>query len=253
MIPPDDRGFTLGDGLFETVLAEGGVLRDWDAHMARLAQGVAILGLPRPAADVVRVEAERALGACGAARAAVRVSWSAGSGGRGLDRPADIAPRLVVTAAAPPRPEGPARLAWSSLRRNEHSPASRCKTLAYLDNVLARREAKAAGADEALLLNTAGQVAGGAAANLFWIADGRLHTPALACGVLDGIMRRRVLAAAAALGVEVLERVAGPESVDAADAVFLTNVLIRVRPAGLRLAAARHPLVEALARAAERV
>jgi branched-chain amino acid aminotransferase/4-amino-4-deoxychorismate lyase len=163
------------------------------------------------------------------ARAAVRVTWTAGSGGRGLDRPARPAPRLSVTAAAAAKPVGPARLALSSVRRNDQSPASRLKTLAYLDNVLARAEARDRGADEAVMLNTAGEVACAAAANLFWLAGDRLFTPALACGVLAGVTRATVIAAAPALGLSVAEVRAGPEALSQADAVFLTNSLIGVR------------------------
>lgn len=228
MIAPDDRGLLLGDGLFETVLARGGELVALGAHLDRLAAGCAVLGLPAP--DVLEAEAlmRRALSEAGleAARAAVRLTWTAGSGGRGLDRPAETAPRLLATAAASAVPAAPARLVVGSVRRNEGSPASRLKTLSYLDNVLARREALAAGADEAVMLNGRGQVACAAAANLFWVRDGELFTPALDCGVLDGIVRRQVMAA-----VAVTEVAAGVEALARAEAVFLTNSLIGVRAA----------------------
>src|SRR5690606_1825692 len=109
------------------------------------------------------------------------------------------------------------------------SPASRLKTLAYVDNVLARREARAVGADEAVMLNGSGEVACAAAANLFWLAGGRLFTPALECGVLAGVARGAVIAAAPSLGLEVAEVRAGLEAAQAADAVFLTNSLVGVR------------------------
>lgn len=233
MIPPDDRGLTLGDGLFETLLAKDGRLAAPDPHLARLAAGCDALGLPTP--DPVRAldVMARALDEAGLnqGRAAVRLTLTAGSGGRGLDRPQRLAPRMFATAAPSPRPATPARLALAQVRRNAASPASRLKTLAYLDNVLARREAQAAGADEALMLNTDGELACAAAANLFWIREGRLHTPALECGVLAGIMRAAVIAEAGRLGVEVVEDRAGAEVLAAADAVFLTNSLIGVRPA----------------------
>lgn len=231
MIPPDDRGFTLGDGLFETVLARGGDLVRPDAHLDRLAAGCAALGLPALDRDAATREMRRALAkSClGEARAAVRLTLTAGAGGRGLDRPAEIQPRLVATAAPAPMPQGPARLATALVRRNDRSPAARLKSLAYLDNVLARAEARAAGADEALMLNTRDELACAGAANLFWIAEGALFTPALACGALAGTMRAQVLAAAAALGLSAQEAVAGRAALDGAEAVFLTNALIGVR------------------------
>eukprot|EP01030_Chromulinospumella_sphaerica_P018344 gene18344-18201_t len=109
---------------------------------------------------------------------------------------------MFATASASPAPAGPAVLVTVGVRRNEHSPASRLKTLSYLDNVLARREA---GGAEALMLNTAGEIACAAVANLFWVRDGRLFTPALDCGVLDGIMRGVVIDRARAKGIAVEE------------------------------------------------
>jgi branched-subunit amino acid aminotransferase/4-amino-4-deoxychorismate lyase len=251
--PFDDRGLTLGDGLFETVLAKQGRLASFDAHAARLARGCAALGLPAPGAARLRSAAETAIAAAGlaGARAAVRLTWTAGSGGRGLERPAAPEPRLIAAAAASPAPVGSVSLVLASIRRNPSSPTSRLKTLAYLDNVLARREAVAAGADEAVMLNTMGELACAAAANLFWVSEGRLFTPALRCGVLDGIVRAEALRQAALTGVTVIEAHEGPEALAAADAVFITNSLIGVRPAARFGARAYAPngLVERLAQA----
>lgn len=245
VLPIDDRGFLLGDGLFETVLFRAGEPVLWDAHLARLGRGCQALGLPAPDAGKLEAEAARALKdrRLGTARAAVRLTWTAGSGGRGLSRPEPPAPRLIVSAAAAPRPETPATVMVSSVRRNARSPSARLKTLAYLDNVLARREAEAEGADEALMLNTAGHAACASAANLFWITDGSLHTPSLACGVLDGVMRARVLKAA-----PVLEARANLDALLKCEAAFLTNSLIGIRT--IRVLAGRflqpHPMIGAL-------
>jgi branched-chain amino acid aminotransferase/4-amino-4-deoxychorismate lyase len=227
-IPLDDRGFTLGDGLFETVLAQDGRLALWREHVDRLSRGCATLGLPTPREDTLRRHALAALDEAGlrTGRAAVRLSWSAGGGGRGLDRPGQPAPRLVVQAAPAPLPAGPARLVTVSVRRNQRSPISRLKTLSYLDQVLARREAAAAGGDEALMLNGAGMLACAAAANIFWLAKGVLHTPSLECGVLDGLVRARLIASAP---MEVRQSHSGREALDDAEAIFLTNCLIGVR------------------------
>lgn len=253
LLEPTDRGFTLGDGLFETVLAVRGRLVRLQAHLDRLAAGCAALGLPvpDPAAAEAVMQAALAQAGLGEARAALRLSLTAGSGGRGLDRPSTPKPLLIATAAPAPRPEAPARLATAQVRRNDASPASRLKTLSYLDNVLARREARARGADEALMLNTRGELACAAAANLFWVAEGRLFTPALDCGVLAGTLRRAVLDQAEAWGIEAVEIAAGPDALAAAEAVFLTNALIGVRPVAEADGRAfpPHPLVERLSAA----
>jgi len=249
-VPGDDRGLLLGDGLFETLLAKDGELIDLAAHLDRLAEGCATFGLPSPDRREAEGLMRRAVAGVAAPRVAVRLTLTAGSGGRGLDRPGAPVARLLASASVSILAEGPARLALSGVRRNEGSPASRLKTLAYLDNVLAREEARARGADEAMMLNNRGEVACAAAANLFWLRDGRLFTPALDCGVLAGVMRARVMGASAALGVEVAEVAAGLEDLSGAQAVFLTNSLIGVRPVSSLDGVAYAPsaLVERLAR-----
>ncbi|MBU1378482.1 MAG: aminotransferase class IV [Alphaproteobacteria bacterium] len=253
-IPLDDRGFTLGHGLFETVLWADGVLAHWEAHVERLDRGCRALRLPLPERAVVRAAAESALVAAETPkRAAVRLNWSAGSGDRGLDPPSDPRPRLTASAAALGPPPGPARLITAHVRRNDRSPASRLKTLSYLDNVIARAEARDAGADEALMLNTAGEVACAAAANVFWVRHEEVFTPDLDCGVLDGIMRREVIAACHALGVPVQEVYANLGRVAGAP-MFITNSLAGVRPVanldGRELPGS--PLITAIAKAISR-
>lgn len=249
-MPLDDRGLLLGDGLFETILAKNGWLALWDEHLARMTAGCAVLGLPAPDPDQAARLCDAAIDSAGLgqSRAAVRLTLTAGSGGRGLDRPADPAPRLFATAALSEKPVGPVRLVTATVRRNAQSPASRLKTLSYLDNVLARREA---GGDEALMLNTAGEVACAAAANLFWIAGGVLHTPALACGVLDGVFRRWVIGAAKAQDIGLREVQAPRADLDAAEGMFLTNSLIGVRAVSALdgRAVADHPMTGQIAAA----
>ena len=248
-IPPNDRGFTLGDGLFETVLADRGRLVLWAEHMARLARGCDALGLPAPDAERCAEAAAAALAEAGLEdmRAAVRLSWTAGPGGRGLERPAALQPALIVTAAPSPADSSPISLATVGVRRNPASPVSRLKTLAYLDNVLARREARAAGADEALMLETGGSLACAAAANLFWIEGDRLFTPAIDCGVLAGTVRATLLDRFGALEVSATRG-----ALDRADGVFVTNSLAGVRPVRRvdgRDYGADHPLIQACAAA----
>jgi branched-chain amino acid aminotransferase/4-amino-4-deoxychorismate lyase len=226
-IPSDDRGLTLGVGLFETILVSEGEPAFWDDHMQRLARGCALLRLPAPDAKACAYAAHDVLRPhAGLLRAALRLTWTGGSGARGLAGPRHPQPRLIASAAPAPDPPASITLATSTIRRNPSSPASRLKTLSYLDNVAAREAALAAGADEALLLSTDGFLSGGAAANLFWYRHGILFTPALDCGVLDGIMRTQILRAARAAGVTTLEVRARPEELQACEGAFLTNSLI---------------------------
>jgi branched-subunit amino acid aminotransferase/4-amino-4-deoxychorismate lyase len=230
-VDASDRGLLLGDGLFETLLWRDGRLVMFEAHARRMQAGCEALSLPAPDPDELRRAGEAAVREAGldGARAAVRLTWTAGPGGRGLDRPETMRPRLIATAAPAPSTQTAVLLTTVSVRRNEGSPASRLKTLAYLDNVLARAEARAGGADEALILNNRGEVACAAAANLFWAREGVLFTPALSCGVLEGIVRAAALRAAPGLGLAVMEVAAERSALDRAEGLFLTNSLIGVR------------------------
>lgn len=218
-IAPSDRGFTLGDGLFETLAVHGGEMARLPAHLARLAAGARVLGLPVPPFDLPQV-ATALLQANGLSDAVLRLTLTRGTGPRGVLPPAQPSPTLLVTAAPMAAPAGPARLVVATVtRRNEHSPLSRIKSLNYLDNILARQEAQARGADDALLLNTQGRVAESTIANVFLVLEGALVTPPLSEGALPGVMRAEILARGAA------ERPIAVDDLAAASEVFLTSSL----------------------------
>jgi len=123
----------------------------------------------------------------------------------------------------------PCRLGLSSIRRNEHAPSSRLKTLSYMDAIMAAREVRAE-ADEALMLNTAGHVASVTTGNVFLVKDGRLITPSLDQGILPGIMRRLVVEAAKVQHMAVEERSVAVQELQSADGLFCTNSLRFIRP-----------------------
>jgi branched-subunit amino acid aminotransferase/4-amino-4-deoxychorismate lyase len=206
-VPTDDRGLLLGDGLFATLIAINGTLQDFEAHYQRLMEGCEAVDLPLIGReDMQRVCSEAVnLQASSQTDLVVRFTLTAGSGGRGLMRPEALHLRAFARAFDRPRPPAHLSLGLAMIRRNEFSPTSRHKTLNYLDNVLARAAAVRRGFDDALMLNTKGEVACISAGNLFWFEDGCLITPALACGVRDGVMRHRVIEAARALRIDVKE------------------------------------------------
>ncbi|MGH6820884.1 MAG: aminotransferase class IV, partial [Methylocella sp.] len=124
----------------------------------------------------------------------------------------------------------PVRLVTSTVRRNEFAPSSRLKTLSYIDAIAAAREASAKDADDALMLNTPGNLASTTIANLFLLKGDRLITPALNQAILPGIMRRVLLDEASSLGLKPVERAIAPHELGEAEAVFLTNSLRLLRP-----------------------
>ncbi len=221
-IDPADRGFLLGDGVFETLLAAGGVLPHAARHLARLRDGAALLGIPVAWDDAALLDGMAAVAArVPAARVAVRATLTRGPGLRGILPPAVVSPTLLITAAPAPAPLPPARVVIATgTRRNEHSPLSRIKSLNYLDSILARAEAAQLAADDAILLNTAGRVAEASAGNVFLVIEGRCVTPPVADGALPGIARALLLEAGTAI-----EAPLWPDDVWRAEAGFIANSL----------------------------
>jgi branched-chain amino acid aminotransferase len=225
-IDPADRGYTLGDGVFETIAVRRNAVRHLALHLARFRAGANLLGIPLPGDD------QHIAGMIGAAitgndvkECVVRMTLTRGPGVRGLATPPQPTPTLLITVAPLPPPADPAKVIIAkSTRRNEHSPLSRIKHTNYLDNILARREAEAAGADDALLLNTAGRVAESTVANIFVLVDGFMLTPPVGDGALPGIMRGEAIKLAKGEEGEVT-----PEKLMRASEVFLTNAL-GIRP-----------------------
>jgi branched-chain amino acid aminotransferase/4-amino-4-deoxychorismate lyase len=222
-IDPSDRGFTLGDGLFETLRARAGRILWFDDHLARLREGAAILGIPVPL-DAARIgEGLNALlAAAGFDDAALRLTLTRGpSATRGLWPPGEpVRPTLLATVAARVVLPRPRLIVAAETRRNEGSPLSRVKVLGYADNLLARREAIARAADDAILLNNRDRVTCATVGNLFLRLDGAWVTPPLADGVLPGLARARLIprlgAREESIPVGALDRV---------EAVLLTNSL----------------------------
>jgi branched-chain amino acid aminotransferase len=224
-----DRGLLLGDGVFETMAVHRGRVFDLDAHLARLANGLGVLGFAQ-AVDLVKLRTGIAhyLASEEAAAAVLRLTVTRGPGPRGLPPPEAPRPAIFMTLAPMPSAREPLSLHVATVtRRNEHSPLSRIKALPYLDNVLALSEARARGADDALMLNTRGTIACAAAANVFMIRDGHLETPPVCDGALPGTMRALVLSLAKAAGLAPAERSLDVSGLGEADHVFLTNSVSR--------------------------
>ena len=205
-VPLQDRGLLLADGLFETVLIQAGQPLLLEAHLQRWQASAALLAMAPPP-DAAQLEpligeaierlglGERS-GRCGA----LRLNWSRGNGpGRGIDlavadEPGDHGHRfwLQLSPCTPTFGPQTAHLSRHE-RRNGASRLSRCKTFAYGQAIQVRQEAREAGADEGLLLGSAGDLCCGAVANLLIRQGGRWLTPPLSSGCLPGVMRGRAL------------------------------------------------------------
>lgn len=233
-IDPLDRGLLLGDGLFETMIARHGKVVLFEPHMQRLSHGATLLGIKLPfSTQGLGHACEDLLEAAAllkAERVAMRLTLTRGPGPRGLSLPDTSHPTVLITAAQATLPPHSVSLATSSIRRNSYSPAARIKALPYLDNVLAKEEARKLGAGDALMLDSDGHVASTAMANIFFWEGERLVTPSLAGPVLPGITRATVLECARSMKINVAEESASPERLIRAQGLFITNSLMGLVP-----------------------
>lgn len=229
-IPVVDHGLLYGDGVFEGMRALHGTPFRLAAHLDRLAYGARALHLTLPGGLAhMREVVTRTLAAHGGDEVYLRLIVTRGDGPLGVDPGTCSKPRVICIAdtialySEDKRARG-LSLVTSSLRR----PAAdvldpRVKTLNYLNNVLAKAEARRQQADDALLLNASGHVAEASVANVFVVRGGKLLTPPTTDGALDGITRGAVLELAPALGIPCEVRTLGRMDLFAADEAFLTG------------------------------
>jgi branched-chain amino acid aminotransferase len=188
-----DHGLTVGDGVFETTKVVDGTPFALSRHLLRLQSSARGLGLPDPDLDLVRhAVADVLLENDTTEPLRLRITYTGGVSPLGSDR-GDSAPTLVV-AVAPLKVWAPtAELATVPWPRNERAPTAGLKTTSYADNVIALAYAKARGASEAVLANTAGHLCEGTGSNVFVILGGQISTPPLSSGCLAGVSRALVL------------------------------------------------------------
>jgi branched-chain amino acid aminotransferase len=130
---------------------------------------------------------------------------------------------LILTGDARPVPEEGLALTVSPHRINTFSPLAGLKSINYLEHLLAWEEARARQFDEAVMLNERGEIVSATMANIFWVSDGVLHTPALTTSCLRGTTRSCVLELAADLSVPVVESTSDLSRLGDAEEIFLTS------------------------------
>jgi branched-chain amino acid aminotransferase len=242
-----DRGFQLGDGVFETLRARGGASTELREHLARLRGSAEGLGIELPA-DTER-QVEEGIAALLAAEgldgrdgdASIRITVSRGDyRARGLlPTGGDHSPTIAIQAWPVPPPPADhlsrgLHLVTSSVRRDPENPLAALKTTSRADYVFARLEARRAGADDALFLTIDGNLSEATSANLFLIratlAGTELATPALACAILPGTTRSWILTWAAAAGLQATEAWLTTRDLAEADEAFVSSSVAGILP-----------------------
>ena len=229
-----DYGFLFGFGLYETVRAYNGKVFRLDNHLARLRYSGARLGIiiqPK----LIREAVKDVIKANGFKQTRLRISVSIGEGTMSPDLDSCKQPTIAVLASEYKLPsrekyQNGYKIVLSAIRRSSLSPVTYLKSGNTMENMLARRDAKDAGADEAFFLNEKNYLTEAAGSNLFIIKDSILKTPRYESGILPGVTRVVVFELAARLGIKVREVNLKLIDLLQADEVFITNSLIEIVP-----------------------
>ncbi len=231
-IATDDRGWLLGDGAFETLRCYKGQVFALNEHWQRLLGALQFLGITldldvcEVAAIIKRLLIEnqrKQQDSC------VRITVSRGSGVRGLVPANDVQPTVLITVSPLPSFGGTLTLCVADFPINECSPLRAFKTLNYLEAIVAARQAKAKGYDDAIFLNTRSQVVGTTIGNIFIVENDVLFTPPCSVGCLPGITRQWIIQIAGKLGVVCKEQNISFKQLQAADEVFVCNSLREIQ------------------------
>jgi branched-subunit amino acid aminotransferase/4-amino-4-deoxychorismate lyase len=243
-----DRGFQLGDGIFETLRVRGAHPTELDEHVARLRRSAAGLDIPLPdgvdrmlASGISELLAADGLDGP-AGDASVRITVSRGPfRGRGLLPPDETVAATIaiqawpVVAAPADHLERGLRLVTSAVRRDPANPLATLKTTSRADYVYARLEARRAGADDALFMTIDDHLSEGTTANIFLVRqapDGtaELATPSLDCAILPGTTRSWLLAWGVRAGLRACEGRLTRADLAGADEAFLSSSVAGILP-----------------------
>ncbi|HLF99228.1 MAG TPA: aminotransferase class IV [Acidimicrobiia bacterium] len=248
-ISPFDHGFIVGDGVFETLTTVRGVPFAWTRHYERLTRSAAGLGLAPPPSDDLRSAVDAVREANALAEARIRITVTSGPGPLGSDRGTDGI-TVVVAATTPTEWPATADVVVVPWTRNERGAMVGLKTISYAENAIALAWAKERGAGEAIFANTQDRLCEGTGTNVYVVRDGRVATPPLSSGCLDGVTRQVLLLIAPDVGVEIEEIDLPIAALADADEAFLSSATRGAQPIahvdGRPVAAAPGPITEKL-------
>ncbi len=235
VVPINDRGFMYGVGLFETMRVVNGKPFRLAQHLERLARGADFLKIKSPfTPKELQDFAGQLIEQNQMPDAILRLVLTRGPGERGYTPGAGGKPTVVMSLHTAPPLDMKNPVRWSLVTSSIHIPAgdpmASFKIMSKLAHVMARMEAVEKGADEALLVNTNGEVAEAASGNLFWVSRGRVGTVPAGRGVLPGVTRAVVLEICQTFGLPADQRVIKPEALRNAEGIFITQSALGIVP-----------------------
>lgn len=230
MVSVYDHGLLYGDGVFEGIRVYGGKIFRLEEHLDRLYDSAKAIWLtpPMEKAELAAITRE-AVRRSGIAEAYIRHLLTRGVGDLGLDPRKCPKPSLIIIVDTIKLwPEqvyetGLTVITAGTPIPHRESLSPRVKSLNYLSHIMAKVEGIHAGADEVLMLDSAGAVAEGSGQNVFVVKNGRLSTPPAYAGILKGVTREVVIELAAAAGYQVEQTVLNRYDLYTADEAFFTG------------------------------
>jgi branched-chain amino acid aminotransferase len=250
-LSPGQAGIICGWGIFTTVRISRGEAFAYERHWRRLERDAATTRMPIPhGAAKIRVHLHEVIRANKVSEGAARIYLVYNQVGYWRSDEAQPQVDLIICTADLPEYHEPVRLALREHGRHAASPLAGVKSISWLPNVWAFAEAQKEGFDEVVLLNERGEVAECTAANIFTVKNGKVFTPPLSSGCLEGVTRGILFEIAPEAGFSLVEQTFRPEDLYSADEVFITSTnrsLISVGEiAGHKIAAAPGPLTHQL-------
>ena len=232
-----DHGLLYGDGIFEGIRVYAGRIFECEAHLRRLFDSAKAVRLKIPAtAEQLRAAIEQTVKANGFTDCYVRLVVTRGAGTLGIDPAKCQAPSIIIIAdiiqvhSKDAYEKGIAVITSSIIRTHPNALSPRVKSLNYLNNILARIEANDAGAAEAIMLNQEGDVAEATVQNVFIARDGRLRTPPITAGILEGVTRDVMIKLCARNNIPCEQSRIQRHDLYTADEMFLTGTGGEVMP-----------------------
>lgn len=230
LIPITDRGFLLGDGIFETLYYDGHQLECLEAHLIRLKQGLDLFHIPLLYSEnslhiiILDLLLKNNLNL---EPAAVRITLTRGTSERGLAIAKNYKPTLLIQCFPYKRERKVLKLGISQYRHPGYSLLSKTKHLGYQLSILGRLEAQQRQLDDVIFLNSNDEVVCSTSANIFALIRRELITPPLTSGCLPGIKRGQLIKNLRSKKDKVSVRpLLHRELTEKADEIFLTNSLI---------------------------
>ncbi len=227
-----DRSFQYGDGCFTTILTRHGKLENWPLHVERLELALTTLNIAFPNWHLL--ERELVTHALSQERAGLKIHISRGEGGRGYS-PLGLTPLITISAFSYPshyqqwQSEGVV-LGICERRLGINPLLAGLKHNNRLEQILLKDELESHGFNDGIALNLDGHVIETTMANLFWVTDGSLYTPALTLSGVSGVMRKCVLQQAEHIGYQVVVGDFQLDSLYEAQELFICNSLLGVAP-----------------------